>query len=468
MKQFMDKDFLLTTPTACTLYHDYAESMPIIDYHCHVDTKEIFENRRFQNIYQTWLEGDHYKWRLMRANGVDEFYITGGADEREKFQKFAETLPRSIGNPLYHWCHLELKQYFGYDGVLNAGTAQEVWDLSQQKLADPSMGAREIIKRSNVAFIGTTDDPTSTLVWHKKLAEDPTFHTIVAPSFRPDKALNIEKPGWMSFIRELALVSAIEISSLDSLERALVQRMDVFTAAGCRAADHGLDYVPYRPACRSAVNAIFEKAFREEEITPQEAEAFKTSLLLFCAAQYHARGWAMQIHYNCKRSPNSAAFAKLGPDTGFDSMNATSCVDALYALLDKLHCADTLPRTILYSLNPNENELLDTLAGAFQSAGMAGKVQHGAAWWFNDTKIGMAAQMSSLASIGILGNFIGMLTDSRSFLSYPRHAYFRRILCELLGGWVENGEYPADIPMLGALVQDICHGNAKRYFDLDF
>ena len=466
MKAFLDRDFLLTTRTAQRLYHEHAAKMPIIDYHCHVDPREIFEDRRFENIYQIWLEGDHYKWRLMRSNGVDERYITGDAPEREKFQKFAEALPRAIGNPMYHWCHLELRTYFGYEGVLNGDTAQEVWDLSVKKLAEPDMSVRGILRQSNVAMVGTTDDPTDHLAWHKRIAEDPTISTVVAPSFRPDKALNIEKAGWADFLAELGRSAGVEITDLDSLERALEQRMEAFDQAGCRAADHGLDYVPFRRADRAQVDAILKKAMGGQSVTVEEAECFKTALLLFCAKRYSAMGWVMQIHYNCMRNPNSAMFARLGPDSGFDCMNNVNCAGSLYALLDALYAEDALPRTILYSLNPGENELLDTMIGAFQGPGVPGKLQHGSAWWFNDNKTGMRDQLTSLANLSLLGNFIGMLTDSRSFLSYTRHAYFRRILCELVGGWIENGEYPADLEQAGALVEDICYHNAKRYFRL--
>ena len=466
MRTFVDRDFLLTTPTARQLYHDYAEAMPIIDYHCHVDPREIFEDRRFENIYQVWLEGDHYKWRVMRSNGVDERYITGDAPEREKFQKFAEALPKAIGNPMYHWCHLELRTYFGYEGVLNGDTAQEVWDLSVKKLAEPDMSVRGIIRQSNVAMVGTTDDPTSNLVWHKRITEDPTISTVVAPSFRPDKVLNLEKPGWADFLAELGRVSGVAITDLDSLEAALDQRMKAFDAAGCRAADHGLDYVPFRPASREQVDVILKKALAGQDVTVEEAECFKTALLLFCAKRYANLDWVMQIHYNCMRNPNSAMFAKLGPDSGFDCMNNVNCVGSLYALLDALYADNALPRTILYSLNPGENELLDTMIGAFQGPGIPGKLQHGSAWWFNDNKTGMRDQLTSLANLSLLGNFIGMLTDSRSFLSYTRHAYFRRILCELVGGWIENVEYPADLEQAGALIEDICCRNAKRYFRL--
>ena len=466
MKEFMDQDFLLETPTAQKLYHDYAEKQPIIDYHCHVDPKEIFENRRFENIYQTWLEGDHYKWRVMRSNGVEERYITGDASEREKFQKFAEALPKAIGNPMYHWCHLELRTYFGYQGVLNGETAQEVWDLSEKKLKEDGMDVRGIIRQSNVAMIGTTDDPTSTLEWHKRLKEDASFQATVAPSFRPDKALNIEKPGWKAFLQELGASAGVEITSLETLEQALKNRMDAFTQVGCRAADHGLDYVPYREASRQDVDAVLQKGLTDEAVTLEETEQFKTALLVFCAEQYAKMGWVMQIHYNCMRNPNSAMFAKLGPDCGFDCMNNVNCGGALYALLDRLYRTNSLPKTILYSLNPGENEMLDTMIGAFQGTEAAGKLQHGSAWWFNDNKTGMQDQLISLANLSLLGNFIGMLTDSRSFLSYTRHAYFRRILCNLVGGWIENGEYPADMAAAGALIEDICYHNAKRYFGL--
>lgn len=466
MKKFMDKDFLLETETAQRLYHEYAAKQPIIDYHCHVDPKEIYENRKFKNIYQIWLEADHYKWRVMRSNGVEERFITGDASEREKFQKFAEALPKAIGNPMYHWCHLELRTYFGYEGVLNGDTAQEVWELSEKKLTEEDMSVRGIIRQSNVAMVGTTDDPTSTLEWHKLLKEDDSIQTVVAPSFRPDKALNIEKPGWKAFLAELGASAGVSITGMDSLKQALKNRMDAFDKAGCRAADHGLDYVPYREASEQEVEAILQKGLSGEALSIAEVEQFKTAVLVYCAKQYAQLGWVLQIHYNCMRNPNSAMFAKLGPDSGFDCMNNVNCGGALYSLLDCLYREDKLPKTVLYSLNTGENELLGTMIGAFQGLEIAGKIQHGSAWWFNDNKTGMRDQMTSLANLGLLGNFIGMLTDSRSFLSYTRHAYFRRILCNLVGGWIENGEYPADMAAAGALIEDICYYNAKRYFKL--
>ncbi|MEG2698223.1 MAG: glucuronate isomerase [Ruthenibacterium sp.] len=467
MKPFMDQDFLLSTPTAKTLYHDYAAQMPIVDYHCHISPKEMFEDRKFENITQVWLGGDHYKWRVMRSNGVDEKYITGDASDREKFGKFAEALPRAIGNPMYHWCHLELQTYFGYHGVLNADTAQTVWDLCNAKLAQADMSVRGLIAQSNVAFIGTTDDPIDSLEWHKKLAADVTMKTKVAPSFRPDKAINIHKAGWKEYIAALSKAADMPITDVASLENALGSRIAYFDTLGCRASDHGIDYIPYRPADSAAVEAIFAKAMAGASLTLAETENFQTEILLYLGRAYAKYGWAMQLHYNCLRNVNTKQFEALGPDTGYDTINTINCSAALCGFLDALQETGSLPKTILYSLNPTENELLGTIIGAYQGTEVAGKIQHGSAWWFNDTKTGMIAQLTSLANLGLLGNFVGMLTDSRSFLSYTRHAYFRRILCNLIGGWVENGEYPADMKQLGALVQDICYNNAARYFGIE-
>ncbi len=464
MKPFMDADFLLSTPTAQTLYHQFAKEMPIVDYHCHVSPREIYEDKHFENITQVWLYGDHYKWRVMRSNGVDEYYITGGASDREKFQKFAEALPRAIGNPMYHWCHLELKTFFGYEGVLNADTAEEVWQLTQSVLQRSDMGVRGLIEMSNVAFIGTTDDPVDSLEWHEKLAADPTFKTVVAPTFRPDKALNIDKDGWLSYIQQLSDVVGKPIRTVKTLKEALAVRMNHFNQHGCRASDHGLDRTVYVPADSDTVQSIMEKALDGQAVTAEEADIFKTNLLLFCASAYAKLGWAMQLHYNALRNPNTRMFNVLGPDTGYDCIGPYNGQAALAKFLNSLDCVGQLPRTILYSLDPNDNAAIGTLIGAFQGTEVAGKIQHGSAWWFNDNKQGMFDQMISLANLGLLGNFIGMLTDSRSFLSYTRHEYFRRILCELIGSWVENGEFPNDEKTLETLVRDICYYNAKRYF----
>ena len=465
MKPFMDQDFLLNNDTAKRLYHDYAAKMPICDYHCHIDPKEIWEDRRFENITQLWLGGDHYKWRMMRSNGVPEDEITGSAPDRVKFQRFAEALPRAIGNPMYHWCHLELKNYFGYEGVLNADTAQEVWELTEKKLADPNFSARNLIKNSNVAMVGTTDDPCSDLRYHALLAKS-DFPVKVCPSFRPDPAVNIHKPGFKEYIAKLAATCGMEIKTVADVCKALTARIEHFDGCGCRASDHGLDYIMHREATEEEINGILAKALAGEAVTKEEAEKYQTAVVLHCGREYARLGWAMQLHFGAVRNPNSRMFAAMGPDTGFDCMAVTDSCAAAYRLMDAWQKDGKLPKTILYSLNPADDQWLDTLLGAFQGTELPGKIQHGSAWWFNDNKVGMQNQMVSLANLGILGNFIGMLTDSRSLLSYARHEYFRRIFCNLIGTWVENGEYPADITYLGTLVQDISFGNAKRYFGL--
>lgn len=467
MDGFLNRNFLLDTPAARRLYHEYAENMPIVDYHCHINPQEIWEDRRFENITQLWLGGDHYKWRLMRANGIDEHFITGDASDREKFQKFAETLPRAIGNPMVHWCHLELKNYFGYEGFLTGETAQQVWDLCCDRLAnDPALSARGLIRGSNVAMIGTTDDPCSDLIWHEKLAADESFPVQVLPSFRPDPALNIHKAGFAQYISKLAETTGRKLETVTDVCDALSERIAFFDAHGCRAADHGLDYLVCRPVDTGTATAALQKALDGQPLTPEEIEGYQTVLLLHCAREYAKRGWVMQLHFSCMRNPNSRMMAALGPDTGFDCIAVTDNCAAAHRLMDTLYQEGMLPKTVLYSLNPADNAWIDSLTGAFQGTEAAGKVQHGSAWWFNDHKTGMTEQMVSLANMGILGNFIGMLTDSRSLLSYARHEYFRRILCSLLGSWMENGEYPADFALVGGLVQDICYNNAKRYFNL--
>jgi len=466
MSEFLTADFLLKTETAKMLYHEYAKHQKIIDYHCHVSPKEIYEDKRFKNITELWLSGDHYKWRIMRSNGVSERFITGDASDYEKFLAFATALPKAIGNPMYHWCHLELKNYFGYNGVLNASTAKEVWDLCEKKLQNPDMSVRGIIKSSNVTFIGTTDDPIDSLEYHKLIAQDKGFETVVAPSFRPDKALNLDKIGWLEYIGKLQAVSGVEICDLDSLKRALSLRIEHFASHGCKASDHGLDKMIYERRDESEVNGLLKRALNGETLTESEAEAVKTELLVFCAGEYQKRDWVMQLHYNCLRNPNSKAFSRLGADSGFDCIGPNDGCKKLAMLLDELYAADKLPKTVLYSLDASDNEFLDCIIGAFQGEGVCGKLQHGSAWWFNDNKQGMRDQLVSLANLSLMGNFIGMLTDSRSFLSYTRHEYFRRILCDLIGDWVENGEYPSDKEQLGEIIEGICYKNAKNYFKL--
>ncbi|MBQ1742576.1 MAG: glucuronate isomerase [Oscillospiraceae bacterium] len=459
MKSFMDKDFLLSTETAKHLYHDYAENQPIIDYHCHLDPREIYENRQFENMTQVWLGGDHYKWRLMRSAGVEEQYITGDASDREKFQKWAETLGLAIGNPLYHWSHLELRSYFGYDGILNGDTAEEVWQLGNEKLK--TLSARRLVESSGVKALCTTDDPADSLEWHKKIAEDKSFGVQVLPSFRPDKALGIEKADYVNYLSRLG-----EIRSFAQLAEVLKERLTFFVSLGCRVSDHGLESVPYAPATAAEVEAIFQKRLAGGIPTAEEQKQFKTVLLLELGREYHRLGVVMQLHFGVIRDNSHRVFRALGPDAGIDSIGDAPSVKELAAFLGALDDTNELPKTILYSLNPNDNAALVTAMGAFQTGEAIGKLQHGSAWWFNDHKAGMTEQLTTLAADGYLAGFVGMLTDSRSFLSYARHEYFRRILCDLIGSWVENGEYPNDEKALKTIVEGICVKNAERYFEL--
>ena len=462
MKAFMDKDFLLSTETAKKLYHEYAAVMPVLDYHCHLNPQEIYEDRKFDNITQVWLGGDHYKWRQMRSNGVEEKYITGDAPDREKFQKWAETLERAIGNPLYHWSHLELKKYFGYEGYLCGDTAEEVWNLCNEKLKD--LSARKLIQMSNVTLVCTTDDPVDSLEWHKKIAEDETFDVQVLPAWRPDKAMNLEKADYLDYLARLSEVSKVKVDSFASLIAALKNRMDFFAERGCSISDHGMEYVMYAPASEEEIEAIFAKRLAGEKVSREEELKFKTAYMVALGKEYHKKNWVMQLHYGVKRDNNSSIFNKLGPDAGIDSISNYTPSAELADYLNALAATDELPKTIIYSLNPIDNAAIGTTIGCFQSSEAVGKIQQGSAWWFNDHKTGMTEQMTSLASLGLLGNFVGMLTDSRSFLSYTRHEYFRRIMCELIGGWVENGEYPADYKTLEKIVKGISYNNAVRYF----
>lgn len=463
----MDEEFLLSTPTAQKLYHEYAEVMPIIDYHCHLNPQEIFEDRKYENITQVWLGGDHYKWRQMRSNGTEEKYITGDASDREKFQKWAETLEMAIGNPLYHWSHLELKRYFGYEGYLNGDTAEEVWNLCNAKLAEEGMSARGLIKQSNVKLVCTTDDPADTLEWHKKIAADETFDVQVLPTWRPEKAMSPEKPDYLEYLKKLGAVSGVEINSYAKLMEALKIRLDFFESVGCKISDHSLAYVMYAPATDQEIEAIFTKRLAGELPTAAEEAQFKTVMMVALGRMYYEKNMAMQVHYGVKRDNNSAIFHKLGPDAGIDCINNFAPSSEMADFLNALASTNELPKTILYSLNPNDNASIGTIIGCFQDSNAVAKIQQGSGWWFNDHKTGMIEQMTSLANLGLLGNFIGMLTDSRSFLSYTRHEYFRRIMCELIGGWVENGEYPADYKALEKIVKGISYNNAVRYFGFD-
>ena len=467
MKQFMDKDFLLSTETAKTLFHDFAETTPILDYHCHINPKEIAQDRQFENITQVWLGGDHYKWRLMRSAGIEERYITGNASDREKFQKWAETLGHAIGNPLYHWSHLELQRYFGYEGCLNGDTAEEVWNLCNEKLASPEMSVRNLIKKSGVTLICTTDDPIDSLEWHERIAADETFDVKVLPAWRPDKALNIEKSEFTTYLKQLYDVTGTTISTFEQLKNVLKTRMSYFHQRGCKVSDHALEYVMYAPASDEEIEEIFAKRLAGNAVTKEEELRYKTACMIFLGKEYHALGWVMQLHYGCKRDNNTLRYNTLGPDTGYDCISNYAPSSQMTDLLNALNVTDQLPKTILYSLNPNDNEAIGTILGCFQDSTARAKIQQGSAWWFNDHKVGMQNQMISLANLGYLAGFVGMLTDSRSFLSYTRHEYFRRILCDLFGTWVENGEYPADLNTLGELVMNISYNNAVSYFGFD-
>ena len=471
MRPFMGKDFLLLNETARFLYHFYAADMPIIDYHCHIKPQSIAENHKYENITQLMLSGDHYKWRLMRLCGEDEKLIAHAGDhpglDYEKFIAFARVLPRAIGNPIYHWTHMELRRYFDCELSLNPNTADEIWNLCNEKLKTEDLSARGIIKSSKVEVISTTDDPLDDLKWHKLIAEDKSFTTRVIPCFRPDNAVNIDKPGFMEYLNKLGETANINIRSLEDLQKALLARIEYFNSFGCRSADHGLEYIPYAPGASYFAPEIFDKALRDENLTAGEIDAFKTAMILFMGKEYVKRGWVMQLHYGALRNVNSTMYKKLGPDTGFDAIYAVECSQNIAKLLDKMDESGNLPKTILYSLNKNDDSILDVISGCFNDPGVTCKVQHGSAWWYNDTKEGMEAQLMGFASRGILGGFVGMLTDSRCLLSYSRHDYFRRILCNLIGYWSENGECTDELNYMAELVKDICYNNAKRYFGLD-
>ena len=477
MKEFLNRDFLLDTETARHLYHDYVEDLPLVDYHCHLNPREIYEDRRFGNLAEVWLgglqadgsyAGDHYKWRLLRSNGVDESYITGTQDPYDRFLKFVETLEMAIGNPMYHWCHLELKQFFGVNEPLTTESAERIWNHCNELLRnDPDMTARGLIRKANVAFIGTTDDPIDSLEWHEKIAADPTITAKVTPSYRPDKAVNIHKEGFLAYMSQLAAsVGKDDLANMQEVCDALVERLEYFHARGCKISDHGLDYVPFQDYTMEQADAVYQKARRGEKLTAEEIEGYQTVILLCLGRAYHRLGIAMQLHYSCLRNTNERMFRKLGPDTGYDAIAQNTCGGNVAQLLSALDMTEQCPKTILYSLNPADNQQLGTLLAPFQTGSLPGKIQHGSAWWFNDTKSGMEDQMKSLANLGLLGNFVGMLTDSRSFLSYARHDYFRRIMCNLVGTWVENGEYPNIDTSLKKIVQGIGCKNAMRYFDI--
>lgn len=468
MKTFMCEDFLLSNETARRLYHEYASQQPIYDYHCHLSPADIAGDRNFENLTQIWLAGDHYKWRGMRSAGVSEHLITGDASDYDKYLAWANTVPQTLGNPLYHWTHLELRRPFGITNTLfGPKTAESVWQHCNELLATPEFSARGIMQQMNVVMAGTTDDPIDSLQHHRTIAEDDSFNVDVLPSWRPDKAFKIELNGFADYLHQLGQVSDIEIRRFSDLLSALDKRLAHFDAHGCRAADHGIEVVRFAPVPDEKVlDTLLAKRLDGAVLSETECAQFSTAVQVWLGKRYAQLGWVMQLHIGAQRNNNSRMFRLLGADTGFDSIADRPFAFELANLLDAMDTSDELPRTILYCLNPRDNEMMATMIGNFQGGGIAGKIQFGSGWWFNDQKDGMQRQIEQLSQLGLLSQFVGMLTDSRSFLSYTRHEYFRRILCDMIGRWTENGEVPNDLSLLGPLVENICFNNAKRYFEL--
>ncbi|MDR2621944.1 MAG: glucuronate isomerase [Dysgonamonadaceae bacterium] len=467
MKTFMDDNFVLQTETARQLYHEHAKKQPIIDYHCHLDPKQIAQNRQFDNLGQIWLEGDHYKWRAMRTNGIDERYITGKeTSDWEKFEKWAETVPYTMRNPLYHWTHLELKTAFGVDAILKPETAREIYEKCTALLRTPGYSARGLMLKYNVRVVCTTDDPTDSLEYHIALKKE-GFQVKVLPTWRPDKAMAVENPAaFRAYVDKLSEVSGVSIAVFDDLLQALKVRHDFFASAGCKLSDHGIEKFYAEDYTAAEINAIFNKVYGGTSLSRDEILKFKSAMLYEGGKMDWEKNWTQQFHYGALRNNNSLMFKKLGPDTGYDSIADYNTANELSKLLDRLHSEGKLAKTILYNLNPRDNDMIATMLGNFQEGPVAGKIQFGSGWWFLDQKYGMEAQMNSLSVLGLLSRFVGMLTDSRSFLSYPRHEYFRRILCNLIGNDVEQGLLPAsELPFLGKLVEDVSYNNANRYFE---
>ncbi|MBD2715220.1 glucuronate isomerase [Microvirga sp. STR05] len=467
MKPFLNEDFLLQTATAQQLYHEYAAAMPIIDYHNHLLPDQIAGDKQFDNITQIWLYGDHYKWRAMRANGIPERYITGDASDWEKFEKWAETVPQTVRNPLYHWTHLELQRYFGITELLNAGSARRIYDQCNEKLRMPEYSVQNLLRRMKVETLCTTDDPADSLEHHRALAAS-GFEVRVLPTFRPDKAMAVEDAAsFNQYLDKLGEAAAVEIRTFYDLQTALRLRHDYFAALGCRLSDHGLEQIYAADYTESDCNDIFAKIRSGEELTADEVLRFKSAMLVLLAEMDWEKGWTQQFHLGALRNNNARMLRQLGPDTGWDSIGDFPQGRALSKFLNRLDEQDKLAKTIIYNLNPADNELIATMIGNFNDGSVAGKVQFGSGWWFLDQKDGMEKQINALSNMGLLSRFVGMLTDSRSFLSYPRHEYFRRVLCNLFGNDVENGELPADMEGLGTIIQNICHGNAKQYFGFE-
>ena len=464
-RPYIHDNFLLHTPEAQKLYHGFAAAMPIIDYHCHLPPADVAADRRWENLAQLWLSGDHYKWRAMRSNGIDEARITGDAPDREKFQAFAETMPYLLRNPLFDWAQLELARYFGITRLLSPATADEIWEETRAKLATPGFSARGFMERSRVEVVCTTDDPADTLEHHAAVRAS-GFQVRMLPSWRPDKALAIDRPAfWNAWLGKIEAAAGVAVDSYGALLRALEIRHAVFHAAGCRLSDYGIETVPDAAPCDAQrLAAIFDKARCGGAVTPEEAAQFRFEMLAACGAMDAASDWTWQIHYGALRNTNTRIHDTLGPDAGCDSIGDFAVARSMARLFDRLDRDDALPRTIVYTLNPRDNELLGTMIGNFQRGPTPGKLQFGSAWWFNDHKDGMRRQLEALSQLGLLSRFVGMLTDSRSFTSYTRHEYFRRLLCNMLGEEIERGELPDDLPLLGRMVQDIAYRNAAGYF----
>ena len=462
MKAFMDEDFLLENEIAKTLYHQYAAHMPIFDYHNHLSVKEIYENKDLGNITYAWLGFDHYKWRAMRSNGIEEAYITGNASDKEKFDQWAKTVPYLFGNPLYHWTHLELQRIFDIHEPLNGKNADAIYDRCNTLLKQDDFHVRELLKKQNVKILCTTDDPCDDLHYHKALKEE-GFAIKVLPAFRPDNAVHIEKETFMPYVKRLETVIQHPLHTYAQFKEALLQRVHYFHEAGCRFADHGLDRILYQDSNEAKLQKVYEKAIQGEKLSLDEVREFQGDIQTALGKEYHKLGWVMQLHIGPMRNNSSRMYASIGKDAGFDSMDDQDVARELSALLNAMDQSGELPKTILYCLNPKDNATLASMLGNFQDGSIPGKIQFGPAWWFNDSKEGMIEQMKVLSSMGLLSRFVGMLTDSRSFLSFPRHEYFRRILCNEIGKQVENGEYPCDMEFLGKMVEDICYYNVERY-----
>jgi glucuronate isomerase len=465
MKNFLDENFLLKTETAQRLYHDFAKDMPIIDYHCHLPPQQIADDINFENLTQAWLYGDHYKWRAMRINGVDESYCTGDASDFDKFKKWAETVPYTLRNPLYHWTHLELQRYFNVYDILNADTARKIYDNCTAKMQTKEYSVRNLLRKMNVRLVCTTDDPVDSLGYHQKLKDD-NFDIPILPAFRPDHAMSVADPSkFIAYTKKLEAVTNIAISSFDDFLYALQSRHDFFASMGCSVSDHGLEQIPAEDFTGSEIDAIFNKVHGGKALSEAEQKKFRSAMLIHFAEWDWEKGWVQQFHLGALRNNNTRMLQQIGPDTGWDSIGDFSQARALAKFLDKLDSNNKLAKTVLYNLNPADNEVMATMTGNFNDGSVAGKVQWGSGWWFLDQKDGMVKQITALSNMGLLSRFIGMLTDSRSFLSFPRHEYFRRILCDLFGDEVENGELPNDLDWIGKVVQDICFYNNKNYFN---